>query len=114
LEREKIGEEPLRVFIFFQLLFQIYLKVNRNTTLKRKGMEIASFLLTAAGLFCLISYWLVGVIFGHFPAAFLLYTLSARPIGCPIAFMSISQQLLGKTSNCCPFSSKQPCKISTH
>jgi hypothetical protein len=43
--------------------------VNRNTALQRKGMEIATFLPTAAGKFSLLSYWQVAGILA-FPSGF--------------------------------------------
>jgi hypothetical protein len=67
-------------------------------------MEIATFLPKAAGHFCLLFYWLMGIIwavpsgfpisfkncpvaFGHFQAAFIF--LSAVPSSCPIALTLI-------------------------
>jgi hypothetical protein len=47
-------------------------------------MKIDTFLPIAAGQFCLLSYWLKAGIW-------------AFPSSCPIAFKSISQQLLAKS-----------------
>jgi hypothetical protein len=78
-------------------------------------MEIAMFLSTAAGLFCLLSYWLVAVFghlsaafphplkiaqrlsnnFWHFPAAFLNPFSSAQRLS--TAFKSISLRRSAKT-----------------
>jgi hypothetical protein len=55
-------------------------------------MEISTFLPTAIGQFYLISYWLAAYISQQ-----ISYTLLAMPIGCPIAFKSISQRLSAKT-----------------
>jgi hypothetical protein len=62
LERAKIREELLSVFKMFHSSFILKKDINRNTALRRKGMEIATFLSIAALQFCLLSYWLTGVI----------------------------------------------------
>jgi hypothetical protein len=46
-KRKEIGEEPLKVFKFFNLSLNIY-KYNRNAALQRKWMEIVTFLPIAA------------------------------------------------------------------
>jgi hypothetical protein len=43
----------------FSHLLRLFINVNRNTALQKKGIEIAKFLPTAAGKFFLLSYWLV-------------------------------------------------------
>jgi tRNA U34 5-carboxymethylaminomethyl modifying GTPase MnmE/TrmE len=53
----------------FSKLLRLLINVNRNTTLHRKGMEIATFLPIAAGKFSLLSYWLVSDIWA-FPSGF--------------------------------------------
>jgi hypothetical protein len=58
-EHFKKFSQPLRLLI----------NVNRNTTLQRKGMEIATFLPIATGKFSLLSYWLVAGIWA-FPSGF--------------------------------------------
>jgi hypothetical protein len=45
-----LGEEPLVVFKYFPILFQYLINITRNPTLQRKRMEIATFLLIAAGI----------------------------------------------------------------
>jgi hypothetical protein len=66
LERAKIGKEPFKNVL--QLL-QLLINMNRNAVLQRKGMEIVMFLPKAAGKFCLLSYWLVAIIWA-FPRGF--------------------------------------------
>ncbi len=34
------GEEPLVFFLYFKMLLQLLINVNRKTALQRKGMEI--------------------------------------------------------------------------
>jgi hypothetical protein len=70
LEREEIGKEPLSILKIFWKLLRLLIIVNRNAALQRKGMEIATFLLIAAGKFSLLSHWLVACIW-HFSEAFL-------------------------------------------
>jgi hypothetical protein len=48
LDRSVQGEESLKVFKIFKWSFELR-KVTRNAALQRKGMEIPSFKLTAAG-----------------------------------------------------------------
>jgi hypothetical protein len=55
LEREKKGQEPLRVFKVFTAL-QLLININRNGALPEKGMEVAMFLTKANGQFCLASF----------------------------------------------------------
>jgi hypothetical protein len=50
-------------------LLLLLTKVNRNMTLQRKRMEIATFLPIAAGKYSLLSYWLVAGILA-FPSGF--------------------------------------------
>jgi hypothetical protein len=93
----------------FSQLLRLLINVNRNTSLQRKGMEIATFLPIAAGKFSLLSYWLLAsiwefpsgfpILFRNFPEAAqkplgisqrLFYTLLTVLSGCPTAFKSIS------------------------
>jgi hypothetical protein len=53
--RKKAAEH----FKNFSQFLRLLINVNRNTTLQRKGMEIATFLPIAAGKFSPLSYWLV-------------------------------------------------------
>ncbi len=56
-------------FLNFSQLLRLLINENRNTVLQRKGMEIATFLLIAAGKFSLLSYWLDAGIW-VFPSGF--------------------------------------------
>jgi hypothetical protein len=84
----------------FPQLLQLIIKVNRKASLQRQGIKIVTFLLIAAGQFCLLSYWMtVGIwairsgflytlriaqrlssSFGHFPAAFQYHFISAKQL----------------------------------
>jgi hypothetical protein len=92
-------------FLNFPQLLRLLINVTtRNTALQRKGMEIATFLPIASGRVCLLSYWLMDVIWAfpsrgtihHLRIAWRLSnilltfhsgffnTLSAVPSGCPM------------------------------
>jgi hypothetical protein len=112
----------------FSQLLRLLINVNRNASLQRKEMEIATFLPIAAGKFSLLSSWLLAGIwafpsgfpipFRNFPEAaqnplgisqWLFYTLSAVLSGCPTAFKSISEQLLPKIWQFPSLFSEEPC-----
>jgi hypothetical protein len=70
-----------------------FVNFNKNEAVQRKWKEFSTFLATAAGQFCLRSYWLAAGIWA-FPSGFPI-TLSS--VHCPTAFNSISQWLSAKT-----------------
>jgi hypothetical protein len=59
-------------------LLRLLINMNRNMTLQRQGMEIATFQPIATRKFCLLSYWMVAVIW-------------AFPSGFPIPFKNFSE-----------------------
>jgi hypothetical protein len=83
----------------FSQLLQLLKNVNRNTSLQRKGTEIATFLPIAAGKFSLLSYWLLAGIWA-FPNGFPI-SFKNFPRGCPKAFGHFPAAILY------PFSSTQ-------
>jgi hypothetical protein len=68
-DRKYLGEDPLRLFKIFQCVFDFFINKYRNVVVQGKWMEIAKFLPTAAGQFCLLSYWLAAGMWA-FPSGF--------------------------------------------
>jgi hypothetical protein len=68
-DRKYLGEDPLRLFKIFQCIFDFFFNKYRNVAVQGKCMEIATFLPTAAGQFCVLSYWLAAGIWA-FPSGF--------------------------------------------
>jgi hypothetical protein len=62
-------EDPLRLFKIFHHVLDFFINKYRNVAVQGKWMEIAKFLLTAAGQFCLLSYWLAAGMWA-FPSGF--------------------------------------------
>jgi hypothetical protein len=80
VRKSKNRKRAAEHFKIFSQLLRLLTNVNRNMPPKRKGMEIATFLPTAAGKFSLLSYWRFPIPFRNFPEA------AQYPLG-------ISQQL---------------------
>jgi hypothetical protein len=66
--------------------------MNRNAVLQRKWVEIAKFLQTAVGQFCLVSYWLMAL----FPIFFITPGQQKDLPSGYLRYLSISQRLLAK------------------
>jgi hypothetical protein len=99
MDRAKNKRRIANHFKIFPQFLRLIINVNRNVVLQRKGIDIAMFLVIAAGqsflLFFLADGWHLGI------SQWFSYTLTEVLRGFPISFRHFPTAFL------CPFSSAQ-------